>query len=150
MDSSRDFDISENKGADQPPLPKPPQVFIGREIEMYLILKTIFSKWLVNLFGTTWIGRSSLASALCQYINELKSTMTKIKSIFYIHTLQAENTDKMRSVIYPLHKRLLALVKATYLPRGANIDDITQNIYESLSHMKVMVVFDIVEMLELS
>ena len=76
--------------------------------------------------------------------------MPKIKSIFYIRARQAKKTDIMGSMIYPLHKRLVALCKATYLPRGANIDDITQNIYEALSHMKVLVFFDRSEILEVS
>ena len=54
--------------------------------------------------------------------------MPKIESILYICTRQAKNTDRMGSVIHPLQKRLVALVKATYLPRGADIDDITQDI----------------------
>ena len=76
--------------------------------------------------------------------------MPKIESILYICTRQAKNTDRMGSVIHPLQKRLVALVKATSLPRVANIYDITLNIYEDLSHMKVMVVFDRVEILEVS
>ena len=64
MGSSRDFDMFENTGAGQPPLPTPPQGFLGREIEMYLVFNAILSKLIVNMVRTTGIGRSSLVSAL--------------------------------------------------------------------------------------
>ena len=74
--------------------------------------------------------------------------MPKIKSIFYIRAPQSKKTDRIGSIIYPLHKRLVALGKATFLTRGAHIDEITQNIYKALIHMKVMIVFSRVEILE--
>ena len=148
MGSSRDFDMFENTESGQPPLPTPSQGFLGIEIEIYLVFNAILSKLIVNMVRTTGIGRSSLVSALWQYINDQKSTMPKIKSFFYIRAPQSKKTDRIGSIIYPLHKRLVALGKATSLTKGAHIDEITQNIYKALSHMKLMVVFSRVEILE--
>lgn len=53
-------------------LPFPPQIFIGREIEMYRVLKALFlgKNRLVRIRGPEGMGKSSLAKALADYMDK--------------------------------------------------------------------------------
>jgi hypothetical protein len=55
-------------------IPIPPQVFLGRELDMYHILKALFVKKsrLVRIHGAEGIGKLSMAKALAQYMDKRK------------------------------------------------------------------------------
>jgi len=129
-------------------LPTPPQGFLGREIDMYHVLNAVLTKRFVSLVGPTGIGRGSLASALCHYISDRKSTMITIETIYYVRARQKRGNDGMASVINPFYKQLVAAGKAKNLPKGADMDDVFQSIFKALSKVKALVVFDRVEVLD--
>ena len=129
-------------------LPTPPQGFLGREVDMYVLMNKVLTKRFVSLVGTTGIGRSSLASAVCHYINDRKSTMIAIETIICIRARKSRGGDRYGSFITPLHKRLVSAGKALPLDRVADLDDIFHSIFSALSKTKALIVFDRAEVLE--
>jgi len=129
-------------------LPTPPQGFLGREVEMYILMNEVLTKRFVSLVGITGIGRSSLASAMCHYINDRKSTMIAIETIIYVRARPSRGGDRYGSFITPLHKQLVAAGKATTLEEGSDLDDKFHSIFNALSKTKALIVFDRAEILE--
>ena len=62
-----------NRSSWSPPMP--PLYFLGREIDMHLLLKALLSNPLVSVIGEDGIGRSSLVRGVCQYISERKRSI---------------------------------------------------------------------------
>lgn len=135
-------------GAIEQALPTPPQGFLGREVDMYTLLNEVLTKRFVSLVGITGIGRSSLASAVCHYVNDRKSTMIAIETIFYVRAKPSRGSDRFGSFMKPLHKQLVAVGKARPLKKGSDLDDVFQSIFTALSKTKALIVFDRAEVLE--
>jgi hypothetical protein len=55
-------------------IPVPPQLFIGRELDMYRILKALFvqKSRLLRITGPKGIGKTSVAKALANYVEKRK------------------------------------------------------------------------------
>lgn len=92
--------------------------------------------------GDVGIGVSSLASAICHYISERKSTMIAIETIFYVRALPLRGDIHLRSFTIPLHNQLVAAGLTSPLGVEASDDEIFQSIFTSLSNTKALIVFD--------
>ena len=122
-------------------LPTPPQSFLGREIDMYKVLNAILDKKFVNIIGQKGLGRSSLAAALCQYINQRRSTFIEIEYIFYVSVKKTKDTKRTLSFIDTLHDQLILIGKATHPSSNLQFDKIS-SIINALKPLKALVVFE--------
>ena len=128
-------------------LPTPPQGYLGREADMYHVLNLVLSRRFVNIVGPTGIGRSSLAAALCHYIEDRKSTMM-FDHLFFVRSVLKRSGAGKSSPIISLHNNLVSMGKAKPLPTDADLDDIIEEISFSLRQTKSLIVFDRTEALE--
>ena len=59
--------------------------------------RSIFQKWLgkrlVSIVEEAGVGRSSMACALCHYINERSSTILEIEQIYFVKVEEANNAS---------------------------------------------------------
>jgi NACHT domain/CHAT domain len=131
------------------PSPTPPQFFLGREVEMYFVLKSILAKRLVSVVGESGVGRSSIVCALCHYINERASTILAIERIYFVKAKQAKRVDCCRAILETLQKKLEESEAGKEAPeRGADMEDIFEYICKALKNEKALLVFDRMEHLE--
>jgi hypothetical protein len=130
------------------PSPTPPQFFLGREVEMYFVLKAILTKRLVSVVGEPGVGRSSVVCALCHYINERASTIIAIERMYFVKAKQGRRGDSCRSLLEQLQRKLVEAGKTGAPERGADMEDMFEFICKGLKNEKVLLVFDRMEHLE--
>lgn len=130
------------------PSPTPPQFFLGREVEMYLVLKAILGKRLVSVVGELGVGRSSIVCAVCHYINERASTIIAIEKIYFVKAKQGRRGDCCRNLLEQLGRKLVEGGKGDPPDRGADMEDMFEFICKSLKNEKALLVFDRMELLE--
>jgi ABC-type dipeptide/oligopeptide/nickel transport system ATPase component len=53
-------------------LPAPPADFEGREVIMHSLISSILDRRLVSLVGEEGVGKSSVATSVCKYIQDRK------------------------------------------------------------------------------
>ena len=128
-------------------LPTPPQGFLGREVEMYLLLNAVLDKRLVNLVGPTVMGRSSLVAALCHYVHDRKADM-RIDNIFYVRARQTRRSQPLSAILSPLHKQLVAAGMAVPQPTAYDMDEIANSILKALHSDRSLIVLDRIEVME--
>ena len=139
--------LNSSKSGINDSLPAPPQGFIGRETDLYHTLNLVLKRRFVNIIGPTGMGRSSLAAALCLYIDDRKSTLLFDNIYFVRSTLNRPGVEKS-SPIASLHKRLVSLGKVVALSIDTDLDEIIKDILESLKQTKTLLVFDKIETLD--
>ena len=127
-------------------LPAPPQGFLGREVDMYHGLNLVLNRRFVNIVGPSGIGRSSLAAALCHYIDDRKSTLL-FDDIYYVKMKRPVVGDASSPII-SLHSQLVTSGRVQATEGAADLDDIIRDILASLKHTKSLLVFDKLEMLD--
>lgn len=132
------------------PSPTPPQFFLGREVEMYFVLKSILAKRLVSVVGESGVGRSSIVCAVCHYINERASTIIAIEKIYFVKAKQSRRGDCCRSLLEQLQRKLVESEggKGETPERGADMEDMFEFICSALKNEKALLVFDRMELLE--
>lgn len=130
-------------------LPTQPEGFLGREIEMYLLLNAVLDRRLVNLVGPTGMGRSSLATALCHYIFDRKTDMS-IDYIFFVHARPSRRQNSpLGDVLLPLHEQIVSAGLTTEaLAAKAGIDELSKEISTKLHSERALIVIDHVENLD--
>jgi len=128
-------------------LPTPPQGFLGREVEMYLLLNAVLDKRLVNLVGPTGMGRSSLVAALCHYAHDRKADM-RIDNIFYVRARQTRRSQPLSAILSPLHKQLVAAGMTVPQPTAYDMDEIANSIVKALHSDRSLIVLDRIEVME--
>jgi len=131
-------------------LPTPPQGFLGRETDMYHTLNLVLNRRFVNIVGPTGMGRFSLASALCHYIDDRKSTLL-FDDIHFANSRSRGSLLKRvgkASPITLLHNQLVSAGRAHTMPNSADLDEIIQDILASLKQTKSLLVFDKIDMLD--
>lgn len=132
------------------PAPAPPQAYLGREVEMYLILKQILSeKKLVSVIGPPGIGRSSVVCGVCHYINERKNIMAHtIEKIYFVSAKAYHKKNRFVALVRQLYKKL---VDDGTCHRDEDDDGDVESTIDSICHglknVKALVVFDHVEVL---
>ena len=134
------------------PAPCVPQFFIGREVDMYLVLTALLKmkKRLVNVVGEPGIGRSSLVCGLCHYINERASTITAIEHIFFIKPKHSGRNVSCRSLLIQLLDKLKEAGKCRSSEDDSEVEVMLEVICKGLRHDKALIVFDRTELLEKS
>jgi hypothetical protein len=144
---AKSSELSVRNMMQEDPSPSPPQFFSGREVDMYFVLKTVLSKRLVSVVGTPGVGRSSLACALCHYINERASTMIAIERIYYVKARQSRKRNPFTVLVQNLLNKLVEEDKARPLQPGADMETMFDTICRCLKHDKALIVFDRSEIL---
>eukprot|EP00592_Proboscia_alata_P003201 CAMPEP_0194375938 /NCGR_PEP_ID=MMETSP0174-20130528/24497_1 /TAXON_ID=216777 /ORGANISM="Proboscia alata, Strain PI-D3" /LENGTH=2279 /DNA_ID=CAMNT_0039156461 /DNA_START=633 /DNA_END=7472 /DNA_ORIENTATION=+ len=141
-------DLLQSHSSSDQPLPTPPQGFLGRETDMYHVLNAVLDRRFVNVVGKTGIGRSSLASSLCQYINDRKTTMIEIETIFYIRARKSSEKERNDgSFITPLYNQLVASGKISSSIDCTTLDEKGTHIFKSLNKLKALIVLERAEVL---
>lgn len=130
------------------PSPTPPQFFLGREVEMYYVLKAILCKRLVSVVAEPGLGRSSLVCALCHYINERASTIIAIERIYFVKAKRSRRVDGCRALMEQLLRKLVEAGKEDSPDPGVDMEDLFDFICKALKNEKALVVFDRMEYLE--
>jgi hypothetical protein len=135
------------------PSTSPPQFFLGREIDLFLVLNKVMSNRLVSITGEAGIGRSSLACALCHYINERASIMSHIFSnILYVRARQTRKQSRIRVLIQKLLKKMVdnnMLDPEDGDPEpDADVESLFDLVCKQLREAKCLIVFDRTELLK--
>ena len=128
-------------------LPTPPQGFLGRETDLYHGLNAVLNRRFVNIVGPTGMGRSSLAAALCLYIDERKSTLL-FDDIFYVRSMVKRPIAGKSSLLISLHDQLVSAGKAQAMLEGSDLDEVIKDILASLKQSKSLLVFEKTEILD--
>jgi len=82
--------------------------------------------------GVPGIGISSVASAVCHYITDRKSTLGRFEAIFYLQPLGTHGANKISCLINQLYKKLVDAKQVENMRKGADFDDIVNSIKNSL------------------
>lgn len=124
-------------------IPAPPKPFWGRQTDMYRLLQLILSRRLVTLAGESGIGCSSLAAAICQYIDHRKTIFLDIEVIYFVRrSAGGENADALTVFLKPLHAQLVKDGRTSILSKSSDIHSYTVNLVNALSSLRALVVFD--------
>jgi hypothetical protein len=127
-------------------LPSLAQGFSGRETDMYHVLNLVLSRRLVNITGPPGMGRSSLAVALCNYIDERKSTMM-FEQIYFVRST-AKRKGKP-SPIFSLCEHIESTTnRKGSIPTNLDLDETVEIILRALRKTKTLLVFERIETLE--
>jgi len=141
---AKSSELSVRNMMQEDPSPTPPQFFLGREVDMFYVLTAILKlrKRLVSILGEVGIGRSSLACALCHYINERASTMSEIHRIYFVKPRQGGRNITCRLLVRQLLDQLEDVGKAQPIDEDADTESMLNVICKSLKNDKALVVFD--------
>lgn len=128
-------------------LPSLPYNFLGREVDMYYIIRSIFSQRFTSLVGSSGIGKSSLASAVCEWVMMRQKTVNCIKQIFYVHTKQVHGATRSRSgsFLHMLHKQLVdtgLLAASVEKEVSPPIEEFIDTIVDALRNSETLLVLD--------
>lgn len=145
MGGARGSELSVRNMMQDDPSPSPPEFFIGREVDMYYVLKAVLGKRLVSVIGEPGVGRSSLACALCHYINERASTMIGIERMYFVKAKKSQKRNPFRRMIKRFLDKLAEDEKALPIDPEAEMEEIFDTICRRLKHEKALVVFDRLE-----
>jgi hypothetical protein len=134
------------------PSPTAPQFFLGREVDMYFIISALLKlrKRLITIWGETGMGRSSLACAVCHYINERASTVSDIQHIYFIKPKHAGQNISCRSILRQLLDKLEENGRCRPTDEDVDTEAMLNIICRSLKQDKCLIVFDRTELLEKS
>jgi len=145
---TRNLDLSVHNMMQEDPSPMPPEAFIGREVDMYCILKTVLTNRLVSVLGDKGIGRSSVIYAVCHYINERRNTILLIDRIVFVKA--AQNS----TFVMVLRDLLTALSPyESAMPQSSDNMDwngLCRVISNALNRVKALIVIDGSEVFESS
>ena len=137
-------------------LPAPPEDFLGRETDMYLVLNAVLNRRLVSVVGVPGVGRSSLVTALSGYIHQRRNT-TGLSTIFFVRSGSGLGSARRAGgFIKKLHKQL---VSCNWIDSGrggsagaagSNMDNDEDSLMEDIlvtlkrltSSKRVLIVFD--------
>lgn len=143
---AKSSELSVRNMMQEDPSPSPPEFFVGREVDMYYVLKAVLAKRFVSVIGETGVGRSSLVCALCHYINERATTMIGIDHIYFVKASQKRKRNPFRSLVQRFLKKLVEEKKLPSLDPEAEMETMFDAICRYLKHDKALVVFDRVEL----
>jgi len=136
---ARNSELSVRNMMQEDPSPTPPQFFLGREIDMYNVLLLILDRKLVRLLSEPGVGCSSLACALCHYINERRNTIDLIDKIIFVKAKQKRGGGRPGSLLDTFYDKLVEESLTRPLEGG---DDVETMIFRCLKNVKALVVFD--------
>ena len=146
---ARSSELSVRNMMQEDPSPSPPEFFLGREVDMYYVLKAVLNKRLVSVIGEVGVGRSSLVCALCHYINERASTIIGIDRIYFVKSASKSSKEEpFRTLVQSLLKKLIEEDRAHSVDSSseADMETMFDIICKSLKHEKALIVFDRAEL----
>ena len=146
LGGAKSSELSVRNMMQEDPSPSPPEFFLGREVDMYYVLKAVLGKRLVSVIGETGVGRSSLACALCHYINERATTIIGIDRIYYVKARQSRKRNPFRALVQRLLKKLVEERKGPSIDPEAEMETMCDAVCRYLKHDKALVVFDRAEL----
>jgi len=124
-------------------IPAPPSIFLGRQIDMYELLHSLRKNQVVTLTGGKGMGCSSLAAAVCHYIDERRTTITEIQEVYFIRADKNLGATTLDSFIRPLQHQLVAAGKMGMPEEGSSaLPHICEDICIALNGSSVLLVFD--------
>jgi hypothetical protein len=131
------------------PAPTIHESFMGREVEMYQLLRKVLENRLVNVIGEVGIGRSSLVCALCHYINERASTMLVITHIYFIQVKHGRKDKRAKELVRRLLQKLVDNDRLLDMPDlDTDIETMSEIACRTLKNDKALIVFDRIDLLE--
>jgi hypothetical protein len=152
------LDLGVQNKIQEDPGPSPPECFLGREVDMYLVLTLLMEKHqrLVSVFGVPGVGRASLVKSLCHYINDRASTMSEIEHIYYV------KASREKRALALMRRLMNLLIQAGKMPDASgstasasasvhehsDIETITDVVCRSLKNERVLIVFERVDLLD--
>merc|ERR1712194_593951 len=119
--------LNSSKSGVNDSLPAPPQGFIGREADLYHTLNLVLKRRFVNIIGPTGMGRSSLAAALCLYIDDRKSTLL-FDNIYFMRSMLKRPVVGKSSPIVSLYEQLVLSGKVAALSTDTDLDEMIKDI----------------------
>ena len=148
---ARSVELDVRNMIQEDPSPSPPQFFLGREVDTYIVLNLLLGKRLVSVIGDVGVGRSSLVCALCHYVNERRTTMNQIKHIYYVKAKQGRSKQyRVRALVQMLVKKLIEsdTVASADVGKDADIEALFDVICKALKNEHSLIVFDRTDLLE--
>lgn len=146
---SRSSELSVRNMMQEVPSPKPPEFFLGREVDMYHVLNAVITRRLVSVLGAKGVGRSSLLYALCRYINERRSTIMVINRIFFVKVAQNQGPNRFAALLREL---LSQQMEATGLNQegieNMEPESLIPSICKAFRKVKALLVIDKAHILE--
>lgn len=142
---AKSSELSVRNMMQEDPSPSPPQFFLGREVDLYYVLKQVLGKRLVSIVGEPGVGRSSVACALCHYINERASTIIGIERIYYVKARRSRKKNPFKTLVVQLMNKLLDDEKDNKPSdnyKDADMETMFDDICDILKTVKALVVFD--------
>ena len=133
------------------PSPIPPLCFVGREIPMQAVVREIMNRErrLVTITGEKGIGRSSLACAVCHYINQRKNIVFKsIQHIYYIEAKREWGRTGTLLLFKELFRQLLVEDKVNPVEDDQDLDSVLLGICSGLRNRKALIVLDRIDLLD--
>uniref|UniRef100_A0A7S4J0S9 CHAT domain-containing protein n=1 Tax=Odontella aurita TaxID=265563 RepID=A0A7S4J0S9_9STRA len=128
-------------------LPQPPQFCIGREVDIYRVVQGVLRTRLVQLTGSSGIGKGSVAAAACAYISE-RCHAFAFDSIYWLPLLSASRSDDLAVHL----QRMFDLLRQERGGDDISLDEeyrlLRSEILEDLHSMKSIVVIDTNDFLE--
>ncbi len=94
------------------------------------------------------IGLTSLASAVCHYISDRKSTLSHFEVFFFVQPQETRGLTRISSLINQLCNKLSAAGMLENIKRGSDFDDTIGCIKLALSNVKALIVLDGVDILD--
>jgi hypothetical protein len=139
---ARSSELSVRNMMQEDPSPSPPDVFLGREVDMFRVLENVLKKRLVSVVGDVGVGKSSLVRALCHYINERASTMICIEHIYFVKAPRISKQIAFRELAQALLKKLDEEEKVKMPEPEADMETMFDVICKRLKQEKALVVFE--------
>lgn len=111
-------------------IPNPPEYFVGREVDMYVLITEIMTRRLVTLYGThSGLGTSSVAVCLSRYIYERRRSTKHIDDVLYVQRSWMEGNEI--SLLQSIYLQLLDEERIKPLEETAGVKDLINAIGDS-------------------
>uniref|UniRef100_A0A7R9ZCI5 CHAT domain-containing protein n=1 Tax=Pseudictyota dubia TaxID=2749911 RepID=A0A7R9ZCI5_9STRA len=130
-------------------LPAPPEVFVGREMDMYRIIQNLGRSRLVRITGCPGSGKASVAAAVARYISVRERTFTHFDEVIWLPLIYTTRTDTLSPCFYELFAMLQDEGLAMSLQHNAKYQQVVGQIFESLCQAKVLLVIETKAFLEI-
>lgn len=124
-------------------MPHPPRTFIGREKEMYAILQALQTDRLVRVTGPPGIGKKSLVSAVCQYINVRSSSTVSLDEIIWLPLIRTARGDEISSAFRLLFSLFHNEVLPEAIPQDTEYSHVCGIIADHFYKRKCLLVIEI-------
>jgi len=130
-------------------LPAPPEVFVGREMDMYRVIQKLGKSRLVKITGCPGSGKTSVASSVARYISVRKRTFALFDEVIWLPLIYATRTDTLSPCFYELFAMLQDESLAMSLQHNSRYQEVVGQIFDSLYQAKILLVIETKAFLEI-